>query len=282
MVGDNERNDHPSSPNGPDVDGSDTEAASATGDDSSESDTGRETQDVRALSTARPELDFLVADLWTAEPAPKKWGWYLGRHHGAGSTRRLWVNLALTVGLTGLAVATVLSFLATANTTPLGHNGATGTGDGFDSAKATDSTRSRPAIASVTIEAEAGSPQTTLDGSAYVVTYAGASGGAIVRNLGRWPPADAPGSIRFNSVAFPTTGSYAISLYVLHLDDEITRTAQLTITGLPPITLTSRADSTCCQPDTVLVTVPEGIRSITITNAVGHAPALDKIVIAAW
>jgi hypothetical protein len=281
LAGNSERTEHPHPPNRPDTDGPGAEPPNATGYDSTDGDTGRGTQDVRALSAARPELDFLLAGLWTAEPAPKKSvRRYLGRHHG-GTRRRLWFNLALIVVLIGLAVVAVLSLLVNPNTARLGQNGAPRPSDGIHSVKATDSTHSRQAVAAVTIEAEAGPPQANLDGSAYAVAYAGASGGAIVRNLGKWPFLDSPGSIRFNSVAFPTTGSYAISLYVVHLDDETTRTAQLTITGLPPITVTSRAGSTCCQPDTVLVTVPEGIRTITITNAVGHAPALDKIVIAA-
>jgi len=135
----------------------------------------------------------------------------------------------------------------------------------------------RPAPAPVTYEAEA--PGNELGGTAWVDDYPGASGGRIVRNIGVWNSPRKEGSLRFNGVTAPATGTYLLSFFSVHLDGESVRTAVITVSGSPPVTVSVGGDATCCAVTRQRVTLRQGANTVTFSNPTGHAPSIDKIVI---
>lgn len=134
-------------------------------------------------------------------------------------------------------------------------------------------------FAPVTYEAEAGAPTVTLGGSAWVWDYAGASGGKIVRNVGNWGSGSEPGTVQLNDLTIPADGAYDITIYFVHPDGEVNRTAQITVSGLEPVIVSFVGGSECCYTTTVRLDMPAGAYTVTITNLTGHAPAIDKVVI---
>lgn len=133
----------------------------------------------------------------------------------------------------------------------------------------------------VTYQAEASG--NALSGSAWVYDYPGASGGQIVRNLGDWGDSGHgrghDGSLRFDNVSAPSTGTYVLTFWYVHLDGESPRTVVITVTGSAPITVTVSAGSRCCASKSVRVSLRKGANSITFANPRDHAPSIDKIVI---
>jgi hypothetical protein len=142
----------------------------------------------------------------------------------------------------------------------------------------TPSPRPKP-FAPVTYEAEA--PGNTLSGSAWVDSYPGASGGRIVRNLGRWAGTRVPGSLRFNGVTVPVAGTYTLTFFYVHLDNEQRRDVDITVAGSAPVQLAVDGSSTCCASRSLRVRLAAGGNAITFTNPDDHAPSIDKIVISA-
>ncbi len=136
-----------------------------------------------------------------------------------------------------------------------------------------------PRPAPVTYEAEAAGNY--LDGTAQVADYPGASGGRIVRNIGNWRGVRKVGSLRFAGVTAPATGTYVLTFFSVHLDGEPTRTAVITVSGSPSVTVSVSGSATCCAATRLRITLQRGANTITFTNPTGHAPSIDKIVISA-
>jgi hypothetical protein len=137
-----------------------------------------------------------------------------------------------------------------------------------------------PPFTPVTVEAEAGTPAVTLSGSARIVSYDGASNARIVQNVGEWNMLfSGPGSVRFNGVTFPAAGNYVVTITYVHPDKEPSHSAQVTISGVPPVTVNFTGSSRCCDVTKVSLAVPAGTRTITIANPADRAPAIDKITI---
>jgi hypothetical protein len=143
-------------------------------------------------------------------------------------------------------------------------------------ASTTTATTTRTSVAafSMTLEAEGAA----LSGSAWATNYDGASGGRIVRNVGNWD--GNPGTVKF-SVTLPAAGSYVITMWYVHLDGEQTRSAQITVSGVDPVTRTFTGSSTCCERASLpAMSLAAGLHTVTISNPTGHAPSIDKIAIA--
>jgi hypothetical protein len=109
--------------------------------------------------------------------------------------------------------------------------------------------------------------------------YPGASGGRIVRNIGDWSGSRTAGWLRFNGVAAPVTGTYLLTFFSVHLDGEAVRTAVVTVSDSPPVTVSVSGGATCCTATGLRVTLRQGVNTVTFTNPTGHAPSIDKIVI---
>jgi hypothetical protein len=132
----------------------------------------------------------------------------------------------------------------------------------------------------IELEAEAASAERA--GAAEVVPYAGASGGRIVRNIGRsGPGAKKIGSITFIGVTVPESGAYAMTLYVVHDDGGSSHTAVISVAGGGSVTVTTAAGTACCAHTTIMITLKKGRNAVTIDNPDGRAASVDRIVISA-
>ena len=109
--------------------------------------------------------------------------------------------------------------------------------------------------------------------------YPGASGGRIVRNIGNWEGSRNAGWLRFNNVTAPRAGSYLLTFFFVHLDDDTTRTAVIEVSGSAPVTLAVDGSATCCAVASRQIVLRQGVNTITFTNPDDHAPSIDKIVI---
>jgi hypothetical protein len=126
-------------------------------------------------------------------------------------------------------------------------------------------------------EAEAGLPAVKLLGSAEVAAMTGASGGQVVRNLGKWSTGQ-PGSVQLR-VNFPVTGTYRVALS--YVAEAVAGQATLVVSGTGPYPVVFPVGSGCCPVVTVEVTIVAGARSLTVSNSTGPLPAIDRIVITA-
>lgn len=146
----------------------------------------------------------------------------------------------------------------------------------------------------ITYQAEAAA--NTLGGSARVADYPGASGGKIVRNIGLWSRGgrwsrwsrgsrgsgwSGAGTLRFDGVMAPADGRYTLTFFYVHINNEPTRTAVITVSGADPISATVAGGSTCCASKVITVVLRKGANAISFGNPNGHAPSIDKIVIGA-
>ncbi|GAB3860494.1 hypothetical protein ACFPIJ_27660 [Dactylosporangium cerinum] len=138
----------------------------------------------------------------------------------------------------------------------------------------------RRAFQPIELEAEAASVE--LAGSAEAIAYAGASGGRIVRNLGRWGPGSKKtGSLTFSDVTVPEGGTYTMTLYVVHDDGDTSRTAVISVAGGGSVTVATAAGSACCTRTAVVITLKKGRNAVTVGNPDGQAPSIDRIAISA-
>ena len=261
------------------------------------------------LPAVRPGPAVLDVDSWEEHDAPEPIvESYEGRRRAASrSSPRMWIILAVVLVGLGAVVAIPLALVAgrdrpkpaAGETTTRAQqpSSADGTTPGAGLVPATGAppagptatptprpatsatttgTRTTAAAFSVTLEAEG--PGTVLSGSAWVDTYAGASGGRIVRNLGKWD--SNPGTVAF-SVTLPAAGSYVITMWYVHLDGEQTRSAQISVSGADPVTRAFTGSATCCESQSLpAMSLAAGLHTVTIGNPTGHAPSIDKIAIA--
>jgi hypothetical protein len=132
-----------------------------------------------------------------------------------------------------------------------------------------------PPFTPVTFEAENG----TRTGSAGIWDgYPNASGGRIVRNIGNW--GGTPGTLTISGVNIPSTGRYTITIYYVHIDGEINRSATVTVSGNPALNVGFVGSSTCCQTKVLAnLTIGAGVHTILFANSTGHAPSIDKVVV---
>jgi hypothetical protein len=255
----------------------------------------------------RPGPSVLEADTWDIEPGQDPAdGPYQGRHHVRTPPPRVWLAVAVVLVGVGSAVAIPLYLTRSPEPRPGAIPALTGVritaeSPGESTSAALTPTPSRtptpvpstrlpaqpqpapttppptapPAFAPLTIEAETG----VLGGSANVRAEAGASGGKVVRNLGNWSTPSGPGTVQLTNVVIPTTGTYVLTFFYYHPDGELTRSAQITVSGVAPVTVTFSGTSTCCQTKAVSLTIPAGTHTITVANPTTHAPSLDKVVL---
>jgi hypothetical protein len=87
------------------------------------------------------------------------------------------------------------------------------------------------------------------------------------------------GALRVNNVNVPRTGMYALTFYYALPNNEPTRSVIITASGFGSVSVTVAGNATCCSSQIVRVLLDKGMNSITFSNPMGHAPAIDKIVI---
>jgi hypothetical protein len=244
------------------------------------------------VPAVRPGPAVLDADSWEHAAPDATVETYEGRRRASGRSVRMWLVLASVLLGLGAVVAIPLALVTrpdratpTAATTTSAQPTAGDTTPGLSLVPATGAapapttrpptTRGTPPF-SVTLEAEARGVQ--LGGSAWVDGYPGASGGKIVRNVGKWT--GNPGTVRF-TVTLPAAGAYVITIWYVHIDGEQTRSAQISVSGVDPVTRSFTGSSTCCASLALNpITLSEGLHTVTIANPTGRAPSIDKISIA--
>jgi hypothetical protein len=134
-----------------------------------------------------------------------------------------------------------------------------------------------PRFAALTFEAEAGSPLVTLSGSAHVHTDPGASGGKIVGGLGAQDDGRAPGALRVNNVTVPASGVYLITIYYINSDKPGSSSGAVSVSGARSVTAKFTGGRGCCGVKQIEIALAAGVHTITISNATGIAPSVDKI-----
>lgn len=158
-----------------------------------------------------------------------------------------------------------------------GGAGGTSSGTLRSSVSTPSKTPARTQLGPVPYEAEADT--TTVGGSAWVYPYPNASGGHLVRNVGDWHSRRGPGWLRFNAVAVPVDGTYALTIHAAHLDGEPARTVVIATDSGGSHTIVVAAGSRCCATVTVPVRLRKGANRVTLSNSRGRAPAIDRIVV---
>jgi hypothetical protein len=243
--------------------------------------------------------------LWVPSWLPGRYARYIGaRRHEDGAAGRRWPVVAIIVAALAAAVAIPLAGMWASPRpsgaippirVPTGNPAAPSPSDspspvlspsaspssptGTPSRAAPRPSPPRPPIVPVTYEAEA--PGNDLEGSAFVDDYPNASGGQIVRNIGRWKGMGPAGSLRFTNVTAPVTGSYVLTFFYVHLDNDPVRSAVITVSGSAPVEVTVNGTDRCCSTARLRITLLQGRNTITFSQPDGHAPSLDKIVISA-
>jgi len=255
---------------------------------------------VRAGPTA------IAEDSWDAPPAPVLDASSLSGRHARMPSRRTWIALvAVLVGLGAVVgVPFVLSSQPEAgpaaaaapdespteldepppgfvpDPTYLQSAAPLSTGGAATPARSpsTQAQLPNPAAQNTTTAPDPPPPFAPLTIEAHIwVNYADVQGLNLVRNLGNW--GGTPGTLTLDGIAFPSQGSYTITIYYVHPDGETNRSAQVTVSGVEPVTVNFVGNSNCCLTTAVTITVPAGTRSITFSNPTSHAPSIDKVII---
>ncbi len=130
----------------------------------------------------------------------------------------------------------------------------------------------------MTIEAESGAPTVILTGSAVIESDERASGGQIVTKLGNSGNGGEPGTVQINGISLPGAGTYRISIHYANLDTSHSA-ATIAVTGADTTTVNFTGNRRCCGVRTFDVTLAAGSHDLTITNATGPAPSIDRIVV---
>lgn len=131
----------------------------------------------------------------------------------------------------------------------------------------------------VDVEAEAGAPAAVLTGSAQVVAAAGASGGEIVTGLGDWGEGQPAGTLQITMPSLANASTYRIDIYFMIGEPHGPRSAVVSVTGAEPTTVYFAGGPNCCGERSIQVALAAGPHIITITNATGMAPSIDKVVV---
>jgi len=263
----------------------------------------------------RPGPPLLEADSWDAAPDGDSHNEaYHGKRRAATPALRIWVVIGLA--LVGLGSAVAIQFAlrseppAVAAPTNTGRAGeqpvivSTGgeaiSGTSSPAASPTRSPSSKPVVPGppkpslsptrsptpppfVPLPIEAESTGNTLGGSATVETVANASGTKIVQQLGDWGRSPGPGTLRFNNIAVPTSGTYVLTIFFVHPNGQTTRYATISVPGAETFIVTFTGNASCCATLNVNIVLTAGANTITIAGSpsspVQVAPAIDKIVI---
>jgi alpha-galactosidase len=200
---------------------------------------------------------------WTLDVTP-----YVDELNGAGrryrGCRRAVRHIPAAAVIATLLIAAALLLVLS----PLSHHGG--------AQPAVDRTDAG-AVAPVTYQADA--PANTLFGTAKAESYPGASDGVIVQMLGNWGKAIGEGALRINDVVVPVTGVYALTVYYVISNNEPTRSVVITASGFGSVSVTVAGNATCCSSQLVRVALNKGTNSITFSNQMGRAPAIDRIVV---
>jgi hypothetical protein len=147
-------------------------------------------------------------------------------------------------------------------------------GSDGDAPAANPGTGGQPAP--LVMEAESG---TVLTGSAAVSANPDASGGLLVTGIGAESGGE-PGTITFTG-SVPAAGSYRISIYLTNGEAGVQRSAQVTVDGSAPVTVTYGGRVRCCGVRILQADLGAGANTITIANSDGAAPSVDRIVLTA-
>ncbi|HLT10555.1 MAG TPA: hypothetical protein VK028_07085 [Micromonosporaceae bacterium] len=249
----------------------------------------------------------IEGDSWDTAPGPSRSRSYAGRHHLEPTPLRRWavvgailVALGVTVSLPYVLSGSPESVSADpAPTTTTPARTPTPTGEAMSvsssptpSPTATAATTARPATTSrrpatttsappppfetLTLEAE----DASRSGSAEELFYPRASGGKIVRYLGKWEGRGGPGMLTFTDIVIPSAGEYRITIYYVQDEDDEVRRGTITVTGAEPITPTFRGDvRRCCRSVAVTLNLTAGSKKLTFTHVDERAPSVDRIVI---
>jgi hypothetical protein len=104
----------------------------------------------------------------------------------------------------------------------------------------------------------------------------GASGNTAVYAIG----APNLGTVRFTGLEAPAAGSYRLTIYY-HNPSSGNRTAQVSVNGAAPVTLSFRPTGDCCvSTATLTVALDAGTaNTVLFANAQSRAPDLDRIVL---
>jgi hypothetical protein len=211
---------------------------------------------------------------------------YRGRRVVDEPKRGKGMLIGIIAGIVVVAVAVGATFFLLTgrakqnNTAAPGGSQANGPNTGQKGNQPAPSNTGKPArFGPKTFEAEATGNK--LAGTAAVGDLNGASGGKIVRNIGLWDPAQAPGTLKFENVVVPTADTYTLVLFHVSDNQDPSRTAIVTVTGVDKafIVTVPTGDSKCCQQATIQVPLKEGANTITVANASSRAPSIDKIVL---
>jgi hypothetical protein len=212
---------------------------------------------------------------------------YEGRRRAGRSAVRMWLVLGLVLAGLGAVVAVPLALLGghdhSAPTTAATTQGEPTSDETTPVVNLVPATGASAALTttvarstfSITLEAEG--PGSVLSGSAKADDYPGASGGRIVRDVGKWT--GSAGSVRW-TVTLPSTGPYVLTIWYV-LDGDRTRSAQITVSGAETVTRSFPGDSRCCSNLSLSpMNLAAGSHTVTIGNPSSRAPSIDKIVIA--
>jgi hypothetical protein len=112
----------------------------------------------------------------------------------------------------------------------------------------------------------------------------GASGKRVVTRIGDWTDSDQSeannGTLSFEAVTVPATAEYTLTVFYTFLEDDPRRSAVITVNHSARVTVTfDRPDACCPSSAKISIALKRGVNTILFSNSVGHAPAIDKIVI---
>jgi hypothetical protein len=119
---------------------------------------------------------------------------------------------------------------------------------------------------------EAESAANTLTGSARTHSEDNASGGLTIGNLGRGNA----NALRFNGLTVPQSGTYTLTVFYISGDEN--RNAVVSVNGTgSTILFPSTGDWDTVGSLTTRINLRAGANAVTLTNAAGPAPDIDRI-----
>jgi len=125
-----------------------------------------------------------------------------------------------------------------------------------------------PPFSPIQIEAE--DARNTISGGAQAVSYGGASGGILVRDIGN------PGALTV-PVSVPTAGQYNLLIRIAVPDGAATLTLVVAVAGAIPVAVPVSGRPLCCSNGIVTVTLGAGANWITFGNPTDRGPAIDFV-----